>query len=170
MSRIIFGILLFGLVGCTTDYLKKDKGFEDIDGFEFDREAKIEDTSEHREVVGVLIEYRGALVSKDIGRLKRLISDEYYSNAGTTNTTADDYGAVDLPGVFELLSKHADEVKYDVVVKAVNVDGRKASVDYEYHYAYRYDVSGQASWDAGVDLNRLELVQREGAWKIVSGL
>lgn len=170
MSRIILALLLLGLVGCTTDYLQKDEGFEELNGFDIDREAQIEDTVENREVIGVLVDYRSALITKDVGVLKQLISDDYYSNAGTTNTTIDDYGAVELPGIIELFVKHADEVKYDVVVKAVKVDGRKASVDYEYQYAFRYDVNGQASWDAGVDLNRLELEQREGAWKIVSGL
>lgn len=170
MNKVFLALLLFGLSACTSDYLRKDKGYEELNGFEFDQEARIEDTTANREVVNVLIEYRTALLTKDVGLMRRLISEDYYSNAGTTNTTADDYGMAELPDVLELFSKHADDVKYDVTVKAVQVDGRKATVDYEYKYAYRYDVNGQAAWDAGIDLNRLELEQREGTWKIVSGL
>lgn len=170
MKKLLLMLVFAGFVSaCGADYLRKES-YPEVDGFDIDQEAQIEDSAEHREVVAVLIEYRGALVNKDIGRLKRLIADDYYSNAGTTNTTSDDYGAGELPEVFELLSQHADEVKYDVVLKAVSVNGKKASVDYEYKYAYQYDVDGQPSWDAGVDLNRLEMEQREGDWKIVSGL
>ena len=46
----------------------------------------------------------------------------------------------------------------------------EAHVDYEYRYTYQYTVGDEVSWDAGVEVNRLDLKKIKGEWKIISGL
>lgn len=160
------------LAACGPSYLQtdSDENWQESGGFRIDEEAEIFDTPEHRQLVDLLVKYREAMVEKNVGQLKRLIAIDYYENAGTTDTTTDDYGASDLASIFEMVSKHASQIRYDVVLKNIEIDGDEASIDYEYRYAYRYEVGEQQTWDAGVELNRIELEDRDGEWKIVSGL
>ena len=163
-------VVVGGLVGCGSAYVQGDDLYADDREFDIDEEAEIEDTEEVREVLDVLYQYREAMVMKDFGSLNRLVSEQYYDNAGTTHTTADDYGYDDLESIFEKMAEYAEEIQYQVVVKDVVVDNYDAHVDYEFEYAYQYQVADQETWDAGIDVNRLEL-QREGdRWRIVSGL
>lgn len=160
------------ITACGPSYLRTDsnENWQDSSGFRIDEEAEIADTPENRQLVDLLVKYRDAMVDKDVGQLKRLVATDYYENAGTTDTTSDDYGATDLAKIFEMVSKHASQIRYDVVLKDIEIKGDEAAIDYEYRYAYRYEVGEQATWDAGVELNRIELEDRDGEWKIVSGL
>lgn len=163
-------LLVFLTVGCASQTIKGDELYGDVDGFRIGQEADIPDETEYREALDVLVQYRKALVQKDVGALKRLISKDYYDNAGSTDTTDDDYGHEKLPDIFEMLANYADEIKYNVTVKRVQFKHKRAMIDYEYEYAYKYDVGEKATWDAGVEVNRLELVTEDGRWKIASGL
>lgn len=157
-------------VGCGGNYLRADQLYADEPGFRVDEESRIPDTTENREVLDILAHYRRAVVQKDFGSLKRLISSNYYDNAGTTDTTSDDYGADELPEIFELMAQNARDIRYDVLVKKVEVDHNQAYVDYQFDYAFQYAVADDVSWDAGVDVNRLQLVLEDGKWRIISGL
>ncbi len=163
-------VSLVAVVGCGNDYLRTEDHYADEVGFVIDEEAEIPDTVDARQVVDVLVQYRRAVVRKDVGTLRRLVSERYYDNGGTTDTTRDDYAAESLPEVFELMAQNANQIKYDVKVKGVEVGERTASIDYEYEYAYQYQVGEQTNWDAGIDVNRLQLEAEEDGWKIVSGL
>jgi hypothetical protein len=162
--------LFVASIGCGPAYLKKESHYAEEVGFTIDDEAQIPDTVENRQVLDVLVQYRSAIVRKDVGSLKRLVSAEYYENGGTTNTTTDDYGAEQLPKIYEMMAQHAENIRYEVTVKELVVDGQRAYVDYEYQYAYQFKVGEQPSWDAGIDVNRLELLDQDGEWKIISGL
>lgn len=175
--RLASLLALLLVVGTTTACGKSmltDKTYEvaaeDRD-FRIDQEAKIADTQEARDVLNVLAEYRRALVRKDFAGVKRLIAEDYYDNGSTTNTTKDDYDGKALPELFELIAKHTESIQYQVTVKTVSFKHKRAFVSYEYRYAYQYKVGDEMSWDAGVEVNQLELVQnKEGAWKILTGL
>jgi len=167
---VVLLLLTLSIAACGPSYIRTDSGYEDVRGFRIDPEAEIPDVEENREIVDLLLRYREAVINKDVGDLKRMIADDYYENAGTTVTTGDDYGISELERVFEMVSKHADSIRYDVVVKDLKIDREKARIDYEYSYSYRYDIADQATWDAGNELNRLEFEDRDGEWKIVSGL
>ncbi len=162
--------LFFVLVGCGQNYLRSEAHYKEETGFRIDKEAEIRDTTEHRKVIDVLLQYRRAMVKKDVGTLKRLISERYYDNGATTDTTADDYGSDQLADLFELMAQSTDQIKYDVLLKRVEIKDRVAWVDYEYRYSYQYKVGESPTWDAGLDVNRLELEDEDGEWKIVSGL
>jgi hypothetical protein len=164
-------VCAFGLMACGSGYLNtKDLGLEDDKEFFIDAESKIEDTEDARKVVRVMADYRRALVRKDFGAMRGLVSEDYYDNGATTSTTRDDYGHNQLGEVFELVAAHAEAIQYRVMVKDVRVTDDRATVDYEFRYAYQYRVGEELTWDAGVDVNRLEMRRAGDVWKIVSGL
>ncbi len=156
--------------GCASSGLQSDELYPDTPEFQISDEVTIADTPEHREILEVLYEYRLALVTKDFGALNRLVSEDYYDNAGTTHTTADDYGYQNLPEIFELLANYADDIQYGVKVQELRVDGRQASIDFRYDYAYRFEIGDQETWDAGSDINRLDLRREGDVWRIISGM
>ena len=169
LKIFVLSMLLLS-IGCGPEYLRTETNYAQASGFQIDKEAEIHNTDANREVVDLLLRYRNAMVSRNVGELKRMIGDGYYENAGTTDTTTDDYGAAELDKVFEMIANHTQSVKYEITVKALRIDGERASIDYEYRYAFQYQVDEQASWDAGTEVNRLELESQDGEWKIVSGL
>ncbi len=158
------------LGGCGSDYLRDDNFYTQDTDFTIDREALIADTDTHRAILDVLAQYRTALVRKDFGSLNRIIAEDYYDNGSTTDTTRDDYGYKEMAEIFELLAQRAETIRYRIIVKQLSVENLTAHVDYEYKYAYQYRTGNELTWDAGVEVNRVELQQRDGAWKIVSGL
>ena len=166
----VVGLTAFSGVACGGEYIRSEELYAEDPGFEIDKEAEIPDTTANRQVLDVLAHYRQAVVKKDFGTLKRLISEYYYSNATTTDTTTDDYGAETLTEIFEMIAQRADEIRYDVLVKDVDVQKDRAFVDYQLTYAYKYEVGDKITWDADVDVNRLELIQENGKWRIVGGL
>lgn len=170
MPALILVWALIGLAGCSGQYIQADELYPNDPGFNIDEEAQIMDTTEARQALDVLAQYRRAVVEKDFGSLNRLVSEDYYDNAGTTDTTRDDYDAEKLSEVFEMMAEHAESITYKVMVKGVEVDKDRAFVDYEYEYAYQYGMGDDVKWDAGLEVNRLELIERGDGWEIVSGL
>ncbi|RAL21643.1 hypothetical protein DL240_12360 [Lujinxingia litoralis] len=156
--------------GCATHYITPDSLYADDADFKIDPESQILDTTEARQALDVLYRYRQALVDKDYGTLNQLISDDYYDNAGTTETTTDDYGREELVSILELTAQHADRIQMAIVVKGLNIEGPRAQIDYEYDFAYQYALGGQDAWDAGVDVNRMNLALEGDRWRIVGGL
>ncbi|MFB6265078.1 MAG: hypothetical protein ABEL76_15875 [Bradymonadaceae bacterium] len=168
-----WGALAFVLVAgsaCGSKYIKNDELYEDQPAFRIDKKAEIRDNTRNRKVLDVLARYRRALVEKDFGALKRLIAEDYYDNGGTTATTDDNYGREKVVASFERLANYAEDIEYKVTVKDLTYERNRAKLRYEYEYAYKYTVGEKPSWDAGVELNELEVVQKDGSWKIVSGL
>lgn len=174
MRRLICLMVLVGFVltsiGCATNQVRSGDMYPDEPHFDISDDADIEDTPEVRDVIDVLYQYREAMITKDFGALNRLVSRDYYDNAGTTHTTDDDYGYDELADVFELMAEYARDVQYEVLIKDVVVDDYHAHIDYEFEYAYQYRVADQTTWDAGVDVNRLELQLEDDRWRIISGM
>ncbi len=172
MSWLVVGLVVavgFGS-GCASRYIQQEDVKSEEGGFYIDDEAEIKDNDKNRQVIDVLQQYRRALVQKDIGALKRLVSEQYYDNAGTTDTTEDDYGRGRLPKIFEIIANHAEKIEYKVTVQNLEYKRKRAMVSYEYRYAYKYDIGKKPTWDAGVEMNQVELVREDGTWKIASGL
>lgn len=162
--------LCFVVSGCAASQLQDENFHEEDTEFRIDEDAEIEDNASNREVLEVLLKYRQALVRKDFGELGQMIADDYYDNGSTTNTTRDDYGKDQLSEFFEMLANHSESIQYRVLIKQMRVDKSEAFIDYEYRFAYQFKVGDEESWDAGVEVNRLELKRVGDSWKIVSGL
>lgn len=171
LTRVILsGVLLLTMTACNSEYLQDKEFYAEDPEFRIDEEAQILDTVEHRSILDVMARYRQALVKKDFGTINRLVADDYYDNGSTTNTTRDDYGREQLDEIFELLANHADSIQYRMTIKNVEIVRGRARVDYEYRYAYQYRIDEEISWDAGVEVNRVELKRVGEDWRIVSGL
>lgn len=163
-------MMLLATTACTSGHIRPDSFYPDDPAYRMDENARVPNTPEYHKVLDVLGQYRSSLVSKDFGALNRLVSADYYDNAGTTHTTADDYGRADLAEVFELMARHAETIQYKVTVKDVVISGERAHIDYEYEYAYQYRIGDETTWDAGIEVNRLQMAREGDHWRITSGL
>ena len=132
--------------------------------------AEIADTEENREIVRVVDTYRRALEDKDVGALRRIISSDYYENAGTSHTTTDDYGYDGLTSALEAIAENVRQLRLSVLIREVDVSGSYANVYVDFSYNMLYVVDGQERWQVDRDLNRLELVREDGEWRIAAGL
>lgn len=138
---------------------------------QFDENAKVADTQEHREVLEVVDAYRVALEKRDTDSLRNLISVEYYENAGTSATSEDDYGFNGVPKALERLGEAVRSIQFELVVKDVLIEGDRAFVTYEYLWNFRYEIGDKSNWESGRDINRMHLVRDQGGlWKISRGL
>jgi hypothetical protein len=156
--------------GCVSQYIQSEELYADERGFRIDEDARIPDTTENRKILDVLAKYREALIQKDVGTIRRLVSEDYYDNAGSTDTTRDDYGHDELPQTYEMVAQHAKNIQYNVTVKELEVEDNRARLTYEYNYAYQIEMGDQSEWDAGLEVDRLELVRQGDSWKIAAGL
>jgi phosphopantetheine adenylyltransferase len=168
----IFLCIVFLMSGCGKRQLENDELPIKDRSFRIAEEAQIKDTKETRDILEVLARYRKAVVEKDFRTIKHVVSEDYYDNAGTTDTTEDDYGWPELKEqILELMANHAQKIQYTIVVQNVEVENEEAKVDFEYDFAYRYKVGENSTWDAGLETNRIEMIKSSGGeWKIVSGL
>jgi phosphopantetheine adenylyltransferase len=169
----IVGFVVCGMLisSCMKNQLEDEELEANDRSFQIADEAEVIDTEKTRAVLNVLSRYRQAVVDKDFGTIKKLVSQDYYDNAGTTDTTEDDYGWSELKKqILEMMAEHTDEIKYDMLIQNVEVKKGTAYIDYEYDFAYRYKVGETQTWDAGLETNRVELQKEDGKWRITSGL
>lgn len=135
-----------------------------------DSDTRIRRTPEREAVAEVMEEYERALDAMDIDAIRVLVSEDYYENAGTTDTTADDYGYDEVTDMFAMLLEHVEEMDVDIAVRDVIVDEDAADVLLEYTMRVRYIVDETAHWETEREVNRIQLRNEEGAWRIISGL
>ncbi len=132
----------------------------------------VEDTSENREVLEFLEEYRVALVERDIPRLLRLVHPDYFDDNGTPGA-ADDIDYTDLQDKLALWATRLEDVRYDIRYRdVIFTEADRILVDYT--YAGRFKVvgpDGESRWARRLDSNRIVLRREDGgAYRIVSGL
>lgn len=156
--------------GCGLQNIRSKNLYDDQDGFRIGEKAEIRDTTENRRILNVVAQYQQAVTNKNIETLRRLVSDDYYDNAGTTDTTEDDYGMEEFLGHWEKIARHSESIRYNITVRKVEHKRGRVAVKYEFKYAYKIAVGENPTWDAGVNVNKLELVSSDGSWKIVSGM
>lgn len=135
-----------------------------------DPQTEIRRTSDGEAIVALVEEYARAVDALDITSLRALVSEEYYENAGTTDTTRDDYGFGGVELLFATLSEHVDDVDVDIAVRDLVVDGDAADVLYEYTFRMRYTVAEETHWETARDVNRLQLQREPDGWRIIGGL
>lgn len=157
-------VLAFSLIsqsGCSGRFLQGDI---------IHAEAEIRNTPENIEAMEVVDAYRHAIEAMDVERLRNLVSRDYYENAGTTNTTEDDYGYEGLENLFDLLTHHVKEARVNVKIRDIRVYGDRADVVFEYAYTMLYSVGDTQRWQTERDINRIQLHREDDEWLIVSGL
>lgn len=133
-------------------------------------EAKIRNNAENADVVELVDTYRHAVEAQDVDTLRSLVSRDYYENAGTTNTTDDDYGYEGLDNLFDILTNNVKEARLNVKVRDIRVYDDRADVIFEYAYTMLYQVGDTQRWQTERDVNRFQLHKQDDVWLIVSGL
>jgi len=75
--------------------------------------TKVIDTPENRQIADVIEKYRQAVERRDVDALKELISRRYFTGAGTTANSEDDYGYEQLEQkVLPMLRDDVKSVQY----------------------------------------------------------
>ncbi len=145
-------------------------GGQYVESAVFDPDTRVRRTDDTLAITALMEDYEEALAGLDIARVRTLVSEDYYENAGTTDTTRDDYGYHGLEELFTALSEHVEDVDVDVAVRDIIVAGDDADVLFEYTFRMRYIVGEEGRWETERDVNRFQLQREDGVWRIVGGL
>ena len=127
------------------------------------------DTRENREIFAVIQAYADALQRKDAAALLALVSPEYFDNAGTADP-ADDLDFARLEQTLPQDLEKLESLRVDVQVRRIGIDGDTAVAEIWSDGWYRIQTPQGVVPRRDQDLNRMKLVRRDGAWKIVSGM
>jgi hypothetical protein len=110
------------------------------------------------------------IVTRDFDSVSKLLSKDYYENAGTTDRTEDDYGLAGIKKLFTTLGDHVKEVRVEVTIRDLSVEGDRGRVVFDYALTMLYDVGGEERWQTARDVNQVELRREGGSWLILSGI
>lgn len=145
-------------------------GRQYIESSLYDDELRVKNTEDNAALTDLMQQYSDALERMDLEAIRGMVSAEYYENAGTTDTTSDDYGQEGLAPMLATLAEHVEEMRIDVSIRDIVVEDDLANVLFEYTIRARYTVEGQARWESERDVNRLQFQRESDGWRIVSGL
>lgn len=130
----------------------------------------VEDTSENREVIDFVEQYRQALNARNVGALLRLTSEAYFDDMGTPST-ADD---LDFGGLSAKLSRWNAEVldvRYDIRYRSVTfAELDRIFVDFTYTGRFKVRTPDGDRWSRRLRDNRLILMRESGELRILSGM
>lgn len=131
--------------------------------------TEIRDTRDTRAIIAVIDQYRAAAEKRDAAAVIALVSHRYFDDAGTADPADDqDYDQLRkrLP---EDLAK-LTTVRLGMGVKAIEVKGDTATADIFYDGHWRVATASGEVAKATNDVNRMDFVREDGAWRIASGL
>jgi hypothetical protein len=156
MNRALLALSLLVAVGC---------GPSMIPG------TQVEDNAENREIADLIEKYRLAVEHRDVAALREMISRRYFSNAGTTSESNDDFGYERIEA--KLLPSLRDSIKsvqFTVILRRVEIHPDRALAEFEYFYKFFYVDGGKDRWSSKNDFARVEFTREDGVWRIISGL
>jgi hypothetical protein len=131
--------------------------------------TEIADTAETRAVYAVLQGYAEALQRRDAAGLLSLASPAYFDNGGTADP-ADDMDFARLEQTLPADLGRLESIRVEVQIRRITVDGDKAVAELWTDGWYRIQTAQGVVPRRDQDLHRMGLVNRDGAWKIVSGM
>jgi ketosteroid isomerase-like protein len=154
-------VALFLCVGC---------GAGNLESRIVSPELELELTEDNTAIVEVMETYAKSIESRDFNSVAALLSKDYYENAGTTDRTEDDYGLAGIKHLFATLGDHVKEVRVEVTIRDLSVEGDRGRVVFDYAFTMLYDVGGEDRWQTARDVNQVELRREDGNWLILSGI
>jgi hypothetical protein len=133
--------------------------------------TQVPDTTDNRDVIGVVENYRLAVERGDAGALMLMAHPDYWEDAGTTASGADDYGYDGLKQVLATRFKDAQSIRYSLKYMGIKRHADKVWVDVLVHASFEVrDGRGELVRRDMRDQNQLVL-QRDGKeWKFLSGM
>jgi hypothetical protein len=149
-------VLLLGLSACSKDKIPN---------------TDVEDTAEARDVLAFVEQYRAAVTERNVERLLKLASPDYYDDMGTPAGDDD----VDLVALGERLKSAFGEdllsVHYDIRYRDVVFLPTKVLVDYTYIGRFRINTADGTRWERRLADNRMVLQKTpNGGYMIASGM
>ena len=130
----------------------------------------VADTTENREILGVLEKYRQAMERLDAAGVLTLTHPSYRDNSGTPEGM-DDIDYETLKNVLRTHFKRSSKITYRIEYQQVRRKGQMAEVDAYVDATFVYDApDGTPRWRRLTDHNRFHLIEHDGGWQIVSGL
>lgn len=129
----------------------------------------VPDTSENREVVQFVEQYRQAIERRDVARLLQLASRRYFDDNGTPGGLDD----IDFDILSVQLARWREQVvdtRYDIRYRRITFDRDKVLVDYTYAGSFRVSTPEGDRWARRLSDNRLVLTREEGDFRILSGM
>jgi hypothetical protein len=151
------GLAALALVGCAA-------------GPKYIANTKVIDTSENREILRVVEQYRVAMEKKDAAKLMLMASEAYWDDSGTASAN-DDYGYPELKGILTEKLGAASDIRYSVQYRKLRMKDNHAFVDVIINASFTVDDAlGQPSRRDMSDRNQFVLRLEGDEWKFLSGM
>jgi hypothetical protein len=121
-----------------------------------------EDTADNREILEILRKYKIAVETRDAKGVVALAAPSYLD---ARDSISYETLEKDLQKDFDRLK----DIRLDIRVNRIQVDGSKAQVDYYYTTTYQF-ASADQTWKRFEDDKRMILNRDGGVWRVTSGL
>lgn len=158
MRATVFSLLAvvsFTLGGCNHDRIPN---------------TDVPDTSANREVIEFVEQYRLAVEARDVTRLLRLASEQYYDDNGTP-VGHDDIAYQQLRERLAAMAEAVSDIRYEIRYRNIAFVNDKVFVDYTYTGNYRLASVEGDKWSRRLNDNRLVLERTEDdQFLILSGM
>ncbi len=130
-------------------------------------------TDDNQAIVDVLDNYRRAVEAKNVEGIMKLVSSDFFEDAGTPDGK-DDYSYAQLEERLKGWADSVRQVRMELNPKSIVVaeDGNTAQLRYFYDINFQL-VGGEGQpdkWEHDSDFDEMTLKKVNGAWKITSGL
>jgi hypothetical protein len=129
----------------------------------------VPDTSENREAIEFVEDYRHAVEGRNIGGILSLVSERFYDDNGTI-TTIDDRDYDRLAEQLAAFGERLLDVRYEMRYRRVTHRPDRILVDYTYTSSFKIATPGGDRWETRLRDNRIELVRESEGLRIVSGI
>jgi uncharacterized protein (TIGR02246 family) len=130
--------------------------------------TEIQDTEDTRAIIGVMKRLNQALEARDAEAVRALLAPSFRDDAGTPSPD-DDLTYDNVTQVLPARLAHLQDVRLEVSLRRVDVEGDKASAVYHWNASYRMPkLESRPQNDS--DLERMLLVRHDGQWRIESGI
>ena len=130
----------------------------------------VEDTTENREVIDFVEEYRKAVEKRDTGALLAMASRDYFDDMGTPKGDDD----IDYDGLREGLVTLREEVlaaRYQISYRSLTyTENERVLVDLLYTGWFRVDTPEGPQWRRRLEPHRLVLAREQSGYKVLSGM
>ncbi len=128
--------------------------------------TELDDTDDNQRVLAVINEYRANSEAKNVDAVLNLVSMQFYDDGGTAEPQDD----LDAAGLRKKLaaewSGRVKQVRMEIQVKKIFVEGDTARA--RYFYTIRYQVG--EDWQQDMDAKEMLFKREGGVWKILSGV
>lgn len=142
------------LAGCSTTYIPN---------------TDVPDTEENRKLITFCERYRKAVERKDVMDMLKMASPKYYEDGGNMDASDD----IDFAGLKQFLTERFEDahgVRYEIRYRRVTRDNDRIFIDYTISGSWRIPTTQGDQWKRMVDDNRLEIVEVDDDYRIMTGM